>query len=309
MKSKQFSLLVALLLAVGLTSCMNNFNDEAAGKAALNDQQIRDYLNANQLQSQVKTTGSGLYYIITNPASATTAKAPKAAEELEFTYKLSYIDGNRAVLVDSSNATKPAYIPFLPGVVIAGLEEGFLLMKEGESALFFIPSNIGFGSDDRSGKMPPYVPVIFEVTLKRSRTETQQIEDYALLKNLRNPQMVSSDIAGNTDSVRVYITSKGTGAKIVSGETVTVAYTANTLRGTAPFDKSDSLTFKTGTQQYITGFDKGIVSLNVGDKALLVFPSSIGYGSQGSYDQAKGYYVVPPYTPLAFEVTVRSSKK
>ncbi|MFC5412114.1 FKBP-type peptidyl-prolyl cis-trans isomerase [Larkinella bovis] len=300
MKFKQLSILIAVLLVVGLASC-TKFDDPSAGKAAENIQQIKDYLTANQLQDKVQSSLSGLYYILGN--TSTSQKKATAGEELEFTYEIYYINpSGQAVLVDSTNKTKSAYIPFLSGVVIPGLEEGLLLMREGQSADFFIPSNIGFGNDTRNGKMPEYSPVIFKVKLIRSRTEAEQIDDYVQIKNL--PALTTTTTGGT----RVYHITKGTGATITSGETVTVAYTANTLRGKEPFDKGDALTFKTGSSQYITGFDEGIRSLRVGDKAILVFPSSAGYGSQGSFDQNKQYYVVPPYTPLAFEVTVKSKQ-
>ncbi|MGA0557839.1 FKBP-type peptidyl-prolyl cis-trans isomerase [Larkinella sp. VNQ87] len=305
MKFKPFNVFIAFLLVIGLTSCMNNFNDESAGMAEKNDQEIRNYLNANQLQSQVTKTASGLYHIIT-PANSS-AKAATANEELEFTYTLSYIAGSTTVLVDSANKTKSAYIPFLAGVVVQGLEEGFLLMREGQSARFFMPSNIAFGNDTRSGKMPAYSAVVFDVTLKRSRTQLEQMDDYAAIKKLGAPTSTTL-VPNSTDSVRVYITSKGTGARVTTNQTVTVAYTANTFRASTPFDKGDSLSFKTSSNQVISGFDAGIQQLSVGDKAVLVFPSGVGYGAQGSYDQSKGYYIVPPYTPLAFEVTVKSAK-
>ncbi|RCR68719.1 FKBP-type peptidyl-prolyl cis-trans isomerase [Larkinella punicea] len=305
MNSKHLSALIALFLAVGLVSCMNNLNDPSAGTVEQNIQQIKDHLTANQLQDQVTSTLSGLYYIITPTPS--TAKAATPNEELEFTYTLSYIDPTtkKAVLVDSANRTKPAYIPFLAGVVVPGLEEGFILMKEGQTGRFFMPNNLAFGSNTRENKMPEYSAVIFDVKLNRSRSQIEQMGDYATLKKLPRPDTTA--FAQGTDSVRVYRLSKGTGARITAGQTVTVAYTANTLRGTAPFDKSDSLTIKLGSGQYIVGFDKGISLLSVGDKALLVFPSGIGYGAQGSSD-SKGYYVVPPYAPLAFEITVKSAK-
>lgn len=308
MKSKQLSFLSALLLVVGLTSCMNNFNDEAAGKAEENIQRIRNYLNANQLQDQATPSITGLYSIIT-PANSN-AKEAKLGEELEFTYTLSYINGvGQLILLDSANKSKSAYIPFLRGVVIAGLEEGLSMMKEGQRGRFFIPSNIGFGNDTRNGKMEPYSPVVFDVELKRSRTELQQMDDYASIQKLGKPTLTESALAGDTvNIVRIYKKSDGTGPAITSGQTVTVAYVANTFRGSAPFDKGDSLTFRIGSRQVIDGFDMGIRKLNVGDKAILVFPSGLGYGTQGSFDQAKGLYVVPPYTPLAFEVTVKSAK-
>lgn len=309
MKSNQLRIFIALLLAVGLTSCMKDLSDQEATDAPLrNNQEIKNHLLANQLQDSVTATATGLYYIIT--PSLPNAKKATPAEELEFTYVLSYIDTNtsKAVLVDSTNRTKPVYIPFLTGVVIPGLEEGLLLMKEGQTGRFYIPSNIAFGSDTRDGKMPRYSAVIFDVKLKRSRTQLQQMDDFASIKKLSRPDATVQAGTTSTDSVRVYRLTKGTGAKINEGQTVTVAYTANTLRGATPFDKSDSLTVKLGSGQYITGFDRGIAQLSVGDKAWLVFPSGIGYGSQGSYDQSKGYYIVPPYTPLAFEITVKSAK-
>ena len=305
MNSKHLSALIALFLAVGLVSCMNKLDDPSAGTVEQNIQHIKDHLTANQLQDRVTPTLSGLYYIITPTPS--TAKAATANEELEFTYTLSYIDPTtkKAVLVDSTNKTKPAYIPFLAGVVVPGLEEGFLLMKEGQTGRFYMPNNLAFGSSTRDKKMPAYSAVIFDVKLNRSRSQIQQMGDYAILKELPRPDTIA--LAQGSDSVRVYRLSKGKGARITAGQTVTVAYTANSLRGTAPFEKSDSLSIKLGSSQYIVGLDRGIAQLTVGDKALLVFPSGIGYGAQGSSD-SKGYYVVPPYSPLAFEITVKSAK-
>ncbi|WP_460637499.1 FKBP-type peptidyl-prolyl cis-trans isomerase [Larkinella harenae] len=287
---------------------MNNFNDEGAGKAEENVQRIRNYLNANQLQDLATASPTGLHSIIT-PANST-AKQTKMGEELEFTYTLSYINSmGQLILLDSTNKSKPAYLPFLPGIVILGLEEGLSMLKEGQKGRFFIPSNIAFGSDNRQGKMEPYSPAVFDVEMKRSRTELQQMDDYASIKKLGKPTLTESAISNDTANVvRIYKLSSGTGPAISLGQTVTVAYIANTFRGSQPFDKGDSLSFRIGSRQVIDGFDMGIRKLNVGDKAILVFPSTLGYGTQGSFDQAKREYIVPPYTPLSFEVTVKSAK-
>ncbi|MFD1144868.1 FKBP-type peptidyl-prolyl cis-trans isomerase [Larkinella insperata] len=308
MKSKQFSILITLLLGVGMASCMKNLDNAGLVEAQRNDQEIKNYLLANKLQDSVTSTLTGLYHIIT-PANSG-AKQTKGGEELEFTYVLSYIDPSntsRAVVVDTANRTKSVYIPFLSGVVIPGLQEGLSLMKEGQRGRLYIPSNIGFGNDTRDGKMPAYSAIIFDVQLKRSRTEMQQIDDFVRIKKLSNPILVASGIPADTNKVRVYKTTQGTGEKITAGKTVTVAFTANMFRATTAFSKSDSLTFKLGSGQYITGFDKGVEALSVGDKAWLVFPSALGYGSQGSINQS-GTYVVAPYTPLAYEITVKSVK-
>ncbi|MDX1318213.1 MAG: FKBP-type peptidyl-prolyl cis-trans isomerase, partial [Xanthomarina gelatinilytica] len=51
-----------------------------------------------------------------------------------------------------------------------------------------------------------------------------------------------------------------------------------------------------GVGQVIPGWDEGIQLLQVGDKARLVIPSDLGYGSRG----AGG--VIPPDAILIFDV-------
>ena len=47
----------------------------------------------------------------------------------------------------------------------------------------------------------------------------------------------------------------------------------------------------------IAGFDEGIMKMRVGEKAALIIPSKIGYGTNGSG-------TIPPNSPLYFEVEV-----
>jgi len=51
-----------------------------------------------------------------------------------------------------------------------------------------------------------------------------------------------------------------------------------------------------GVGQVISGWDEGILLLQVGDKARFVIPSDLGYGSAG----AGG--VIPPNAILVFDV-------
>ncbi|GAB3250266.1 hypothetical protein GCM10027347_07920 [Larkinella harenae] len=306
MKFRQLSVYVAitLWLVVSLTSCKNNFEDPSVGMAEKNELQIRDYLNANQLLNRVNRTSSGLYYFFTDTTS-TRNKLAQLNEEIEFTYTLSRVDGNNLVLLDSANRTKSVHLPFLRGVVIPGLEEGLQVLKEGQRARFFMPSNLAFGQGSRVDTVvpfiPPYVPVVFDVELIRSRTETEQIQSYATANNLGTPDY-------STDTVWVYRLTKGTGPQIKSAPTATLDYTISTLRGSTPFLEKPAAEINTGTTSAtdMVGLVRGLRELYVGDKAFLIVRSSYSYGSQGIVNGER--YSVPPYAPVVYEVTVKSAR-
>jgi FKBP-type peptidyl-prolyl cis-trans isomerase len=53
-----------------------------------------------------------------------------------------------------------------------------------------------------------------------------------------------------------------------------------------------------GGKQVVSGFENGLTKLRVGEKALLIFPSAIGYGTTGSGA------TIQPYSPLLFDIEV-----
>ena len=99
------------------------------------------------------------------------------------------------------------------------------------------------------------------------------------------------------------ITHNGNGKKAEAGQKVAVHYTGMLLDKTV-FDSSyrrkEPLQFTVGVGQVIAGWDEGILLLHEGDKARLVIPSELAYGSRG----AGG--VIPPNAPLIFDVELVS---
>lgn len=95
------------------------------------------------------------------------------------------------------------------------------------------------------------------------------------------------------------ITEHGAGVQPQRGDQVAVHYTGMLLDKTV-FDSSrhrgQPLSFTVGVGQVIEGWDEGILLLHEGDKARLVIPSDLAYGSRG----AGG--VIPPNAPLIFDV-------
>jgi FKBP-type peptidyl-prolyl cis-trans isomerase len=65
------------------------------------------------------------------------------------------------------------------------------------------------------------------------------------------------------------------------------------------FDNGNTpFSFSIGSNSSIAGFEAGIVKLRKGEKAKLLIPSALGYGSKGTTG-------IPPYSPLLFDVELQ----
>jgi FKBP-type peptidyl-prolyl cis-trans isomerase len=105
--------------------------------------------------------------------------------------------------------------------------------------------------------------------------------------------------------LRYKILQKGDGKKAEKGQMVSVHYKGQLADGTvfdSSYKRNQPLDFQVGVGQVIPGWDEGICLLQVGDKARLVIPSDLAYGSAG----AGG--VIPPNATLVFDVELMGVK-
>lgn len=96
------------------------------------------------------------------------------------------------------------------------------------------------------------------------------------------------------------------GKKAKRGENVDVHYTGRLLDGTkfdSSVDRGTPITFPIGTGRVIPGWDEGIMLLKEGEKASLVIPPYLGYGSRGAGN------VIPPNAILLFDVELVKASK
>ena len=115
------------------------------------------FLAKNKSAKGVKTTASGLQYLVEKEGKG---PKPKATDTVKVNYLGTKIDGTK---FDSSyDRGQPATFP-LNGV-IKGWSEGLQLMPVGSKYKFFVPADLAYG-ENAPGPIGPNATLVFEVEL------------------------------------------------------------------------------------------------------------------------------------------------
>ena len=196
--------------------------------------------------------------------------------------------------------------------------EGLLMMHVGDVATFALDADT-MAKYLQPNQMPPtYKPgkgmkFYYEVSLQDIVTKEELMQEQANfeanMEERRNSEptelaeyIQNNNITAkpNAEGLYVIVKKRGTGAKVMAGNEVTVKYTGSLLDGTV-FD-SNTFSFVIGQEKVFRGWDQGLMGLNVGTSAQLIIPSNMAYGSRGFGDK------IPPYSPLVFEVEILEVK-
>jgi FKBP-type peptidyl-prolyl cis-trans isomerase len=279
MKKAFVSILV--LCVVALTSCMKGVDE--VEKQNENEKQIREYLVANNLNPTRDTIG--IYGILSNFNPS--ARKLEFGDSIKINLNVFLLNGTK---VTGSEVGKP--IEMIHGFApLYGLHLALTWLRIGEKATMLLPYYAAYGTGGSTdGKVPAYTPVRLEVELVGAKSEAEQMAAY-IAKNNYEVDLVTPDKLNMT-----WLKKIEEGDTLGMGKRVTVAYRGFLLNGTK-FDEG-ALDHLTGSTQLIKGFDYGIRKMKVGEKAMVIFPSSLGYGSRTDLPK------IPPFAPLAFEIEV-----
>lgn len=277
----KISMLVACV--VGMLSCDKGVETSDEQKIKENETAINKYLADSNLTSKVTRDANGItYYKRKVNATGDVAKLGDAATVKVLGYLL---NGTKVLGV-----AKDSSFSFPVGVNstgFGGVELGIYLLKTGEKASMFLPYYLAFGSSVTTS-VPAYSPIRLEVEFIKTRTEIQQINEYIASK-----QYIVSE--RSSDNLVIIRTNTVTGDTLGSGKSVNVKYVGKLIDGTK-FDEG-TLPITTNAGQAISGFDRAIRKLRKTEKAIIIFPSALGY-------KEKGNGPIPGYSPLIFEVEV-----
>lgn len=127
-------------------------------KAEENAKAGKAFLQENAKKPGVKTTKSGLQYLVLKEGNG---KSPSANSNVRVHYEGRLIDGT---VFDSSIARQQP-VDFRTTQVITGWTEGLQLMKVGAKYRFFIPADLAYGQIGSGDIIEPNSTLIFDIEL------------------------------------------------------------------------------------------------------------------------------------------------
>jgi FKBP-type peptidyl-prolyl cis-trans isomerase len=256
-----------------------------------------------------KKDKTGLYYkfYIVNKKET----KPQIGDIVELTYTLRAQD---SVLIDNVIIYDQIIESLFPGDVYAALQK----MHLGDSATFIMNGDTFYHYF--MGQVFPFEnkDLYFDIKLNKitlkEEYEQQQAEkaqqQEAMIEQSRDAEagLIQEYIENNKITVKPTVTGlyfikrvSGNGKMIKSGSKITVHYTGKLLDGTV-FDSSvergEPIELTAGDGMVIPGWEETLLLMRGGDKATVLIPSSLAYGGRGAG------YVIPPYTPIVFEMEI-----
>ena len=121
------------------------------------NQQIENYIARHQWK--MEKTGTGLRYSIYEKGNGPKAEKGKVVQ-IRFTASLITGDVVYDAKTDGMRSVKLG-----KAQVVSGLEEGLLMMQEGDKAKLIIPSHLAFGLVGDDNKIPKRATLIYDIEL------------------------------------------------------------------------------------------------------------------------------------------------
>jgi len=266
-----------------------------------------------------KTTDTGLRYIF-----HTENKGKSPRENNYVTLNMVYKLENDSVLYDSRETGMPLRYQLIKPPFEGAVEEGIMMMGEGDGATFYVSADSMFEKVFKK-PLPDFLKkgsrLVFDITLLKVQNAAEAeaeireklILKFAAEKKLIDKYIVENNIKEKPSSTGLYmIVTKKTNGKIpAKGDRIAIQYTGRFLHGEV-FDAcvpNHPYQFTLGSDKAMPGFEEAFAGLREGEKATLIIPSELGYGEKGKRNPASGVYIVPPYTPLVYDVEVVSISK
>ncbi|MCS6821625.1 MAG: FKBP-type peptidyl-prolyl cis-trans isomerase [Microscillaceae bacterium] len=292
---KKSTILITFIGLISFSACYLPEKSELDRNRVISEREIEQYLRERNLIAQ--RTSSGLYYVVKQNAG--NPRRVEVGEQITMHYIASLLSGR---IFDSTSVAnnKPLTFAYSNNLALfpLGVREGLKLIGTGDRVLLLLPSHLGFASvqggvpRDLISIVPPFAPLLYDITFLSIKSETELIEDYIREKGLTVNRRTESG---------VYVIERllgNTGKKPENNNKVRVNYVGRFLDDRI-FDQVNNfeLTVRDGklTGRIIKAWDEVVPNLEKGDKVTIICPSETAYGANGTTN-------IPPFTPLVFDI-------
>ncbi len=269
---------LALLFVVLLVACEEERLDQDLQQDKVDEESILQYLNSKQMTA-TRDEKSGIYYQILDakPEGA----IPAEGDIVSIYYRISLLNG-LVLEVKSAQSGEPLKFKHTDNALFPeGINYGVGMMKLGEKYRFYLPSRWALGSFFASGLLEPNAVMVAEIELAKIENEEQQktLEDQAINQYLQGKQI--DDAVPFPSGIYLKTLKPGSGNRPVQNQMVTIHYTRKYLDGTVSNSTigSEPVTFRLGSGRAVEGLEQGLKQMQFGEKALLMVPSHLGFGS------------------------------
>ena len=255
-----------------LSSCFPE--SEAEKQRAESDLKISKYLSENNINAQ--ESEFGIYY--QHLTSNENGQKPKFGEVLKVKYEISTLEGKvlESYTTDSTLLRFDNY-----SVLPSGFNYGVDIMRKGDRIRCYIPSYLAYNNYAPVDQFGPDTNFILDIELVDITTEDEvyknhidEIEKYIDTEGL-------GEILPSFSGLYFISLEDGNGEEAKTYHTATLHYKRKYLDGTLiqETEANKPLTVALNTNQLVEGFREGILKMKEGQKALLIMPSKIAFGS------------------------------
>ena len=283
-------------------------------------QDKKTFPEEGQITSVFSTTSSGLQYKIIKDSVG--GIYPEDGSFITFWFELRT---SKDSIYDSQfSDPQPVGIPAPVVTYKPSIEEGFWLLTEGDSAIFFLNADSLYKNTFEREK-PDYIQAqsTVKMIVKMGKVYSKHFVD-SVMASVAAHEAIAKEIyerdsiiiqkyleehklKGEAVEGGVYIVKLKAAKKkkpyIVRVETVETTYVGKLLIEGTEFDRSAAgsyFQFTVGIGEVIKGWDYAFQRLKLGEKALILIPSGSAYGEAGASGN-----VIPPNAPLLFEVEIK----
>ncbi len=276
---------------------------------------LEKYLQSNNIKAE--KTSDGIYFSTDVEGKGA---LPQSGDYLQIQYTTELLNGR---VVDSNERNVPFIFQLGFRHVLPAWDNMLSQFKIGSSISLFVPAEMAYGNAGYNG-IPSNSPVIFKIKLERILSITDYEASMKAVEDVERAEFKKKeaaifDIDNKTidafatknklktektpNGARVIVNKSGNGAKITTGQKVTVFYEGSFLDGKV-FDSNFGKTpfsFIVGEGKVISGWEESIKWMRNKSENTIILPARLGYGATPLDD---GKIIIPANSILVFKLKV-----